>query len=124
MAKNKNTTPGPGSLPGEGGGPTSTAEQPGTTSAPPREPWPSEENVGEDTDKKTPLEEANDAILCIKLAILGIRADVDRVLRGPRAGELRKAAALEMCQIGGDSRHWNPLNLLDKVIERLKPENS
>lgn len=72
---------------------------------------------------RPPLEAANDAVWRLWLQGHSILSDLQRVLLGPLAGDLRMAAALEKCQFGGDARQWEPIKKLFAVIMRLKPRD-
>lgn len=69
----------------------------------------------------TSEEEAHACLWRMKLQVDMLRAEVNRLLKGPLAGKFRKAAAIEMAQIGGDAREWKPLDTILRVVEQLKP---
>lgn len=84
------------------------------------DPWPGEGSVPRPPATDDKNQDAKDALFRFKLQMEQVVGEVDRILAGPYVGYLRQEAAKLKVPIGGDGRHWPPLNQILAVLEAVK----
>lgn len=97
--------------------------QPATTTKEPEvkpDPWPGEGSVPRPPATDDKNQDAKDALFRFKLQMEQAVGEVDRLLQGSYAGYLRQEAAKLKVPLGGDGRHWPPLNQILAVLEAVR----
>jgi hypothetical protein len=87
---------------------------------PPADPWPGEGSLPRPPITDDKYEDAKNVLFRFKLQMEQVVGEVDRLLSSPYVGYLRQEAARLKVPIGGDGRHWPPLNQILAVLEAVK----